>query len=467
MIGKGTTNDVLSAMVSLANKSGSNFMNIYQMTDNIARAIGFTHEVSFAAEMSNEFKAMEDPNKSKIENLRAFIETDAGRAAMADAKRKIDATYPTYSKVPRGIRWVSENLPFGTFVSFPAESIRTSYNMLFLGVGEINQARTDSSLDDRQKSLLRKKGMKRITSAAMVQGAFSVIASLSASAIGLSNEEEEDIKKMLPEWYRNSNLMWYKSKEGDIRFVDLDRYNSYGLPLAIATQISKGKIGDAAGELFKPFGSMNMTAQTLNEIIQGETVRGKTIRNERDSVFNNTIASLSHVLKSSGSVAKFLTKMAQAQYGEGKDYNGEKIPYHDYFGDEIDTGNELLRLFGVSSQEIKAMPDRLLSRERKDYRENRKTLNKIKNKDIGYDNIETVNRIHKSIIKDMRERYQGMVALNNLADNHLSETELNNAVAKSAGLSKSEFEKQVVFGEDRIYDIDEKGNEYFKEVIEE
>ncbi len=60
-----------------------------------------------------------------------------------------------------------------------------------------------------------------------------------------------------------------------------------------------------------------------------------------------------------------------------------------------------------------------------------------------------------------------MVALNNLADNPLSETELNNAVAKSAGLSKSEFEKQVVFGEDRIYDIDEKGNEYFKEVIEE
>ena len=466
-LSEGKVKDVMSAIASLAKGFNSKTMNVYQMTDNIARAIGFTHEVAFAAEMSNEFKDDYDHSKSKVENIRDFIKTDAGRQAMADAKRKVDATYPTYSKVPRGIRWVSENLPFGTFVSFPAESIRTSYNMWMLGAGEIKQARTDNTLDDRQKALLVKKGAKRISSALGIQALFVGLASLSASAIGLTPDEEEEVKKMLPEWYRNSNLFWYKSDEGDIRFIDLDRYNSYGLPLAIAKQLKKGNVGEAIDETFKPFGSMNMTAQTLYEIWEGESVSGRTIRNERDSVFNNTMSSLSHVLKTSGSIAKFMTKMAQAQFGEGKDYNGENIPYHDYYGDEIDMGNEFKRLFGISSQKLKAMPERLLSRERKDYRENRKTLNKIKNKDIGYDNIDTVNRIHKSIIKDMRERYQGMVALNDLSDKPLTEDELNSAIAKSAGMSKEEFEKQVVFGEDRIYDIDENGKEYFKEVIEE
>ena len=42
---------------------------------------------------------------------------------------QIRNTYPTYSKVPEVIKNLRK-LPFGNFVSFPAEMIRTTHNIV-------------------------------------------------------------------------------------------------------------------------------------------------------------------------------------------------------------------------------------------------------------------------------------------------------------------------------------------------
>ena len=63
---------------------------------------------------------------------------------------QIRNTYPTYSKVPEVIQNLRK-LPFGNFVSFPAEMIRTTYNILSLGLKEA----TSSNANLRQMGYRR------------------------------------------------------------------------------------------------------------------------------------------------------------------------------------------------------------------------------------------------------------------------------------------------------------------------
>ena len=60
-------------------------------------------------------------------------------------------TYPTYSKVPEAIKAIRK-LPFGNFVSFPAEMMRTTYNITNIAAKEISSS----------NPLLRQTGYRRM-----------------------------------------------------------------------------------------------------------------------------------------------------------------------------------------------------------------------------------------------------------------------------------------------------------------
>ena len=47
-------------------------------------------------------------------------------------------TYPTFSRVPQGIKNLSKVMFIGNFLAFPAESVRVSYESLKLAQNEIN-----------------------------------------------------------------------------------------------------------------------------------------------------------------------------------------------------------------------------------------------------------------------------------------------------------------------------------------
>jgi hypothetical protein len=88
-------------------------------------------------------------------------------------------TYPTYSKVPEAIKAIRK-LPFGNFVSFPAEMIRTSFNILNIGAKEIASS----------NEALRQIGYRRMIGASFTLGGAGTAALNLASAITGTTLEE-------------------------------------------------------------------------------------------------------------------------------------------------------------------------------------------------------------------------------------------------------------------------------------
>ena len=80
-------------------------------------------------------------------------------------------TYPTYSKVPDVIKAIRK-LPFGNFVSFPAEMMRTSFNIMNIGMKEIGSS----------NAALRQVGYRRMI------GAYTVLGGASTAALNIASE---------------------------------------------------------------------------------------------------------------------------------------------------------------------------------------------------------------------------------------------------------------------------------------
>ena len=102
-------------------------------------------------------------------------------------------TYPTYSKVPEAIKAIRK-LPFGNFVSFPAEMLRTSFNIVNIGAREISS----------NNELIRQMGYRRLMGASFVMGGSGKAALEIASFVTGTPIEE------LQKWRRSFAAPWNK-----------------------------------------------------------------------------------------------------------------------------------------------------------------------------------------------------------------------------------------------------------------
>ena len=102
-------------------------------------------------------------------------------------------TYPTYSKVPEAIKAIRK-LPFGNFVSFPAEMLRTSLNIVGIAAREISS----------NNELIRQMGYRRMMGASFVMVGSGKAASEIASFV--TGTPIEDLKK----WKRSFAAPWNK-----------------------------------------------------------------------------------------------------------------------------------------------------------------------------------------------------------------------------------------------------------------
>lgn len=138
--------------------------------------------------------------------------------AEVEAAKRIRDTYPTYSMVGR-VQWLSRFPLAGTFVSFPAEIIRTSSNML----------RTVASDLKSDNPKLRELGMKRAAGMALVSAAFWSLAALSKAMTGVDDDEEEAIRDLAPEWQKNSTFLFMgRDEKGNLRYFDMSFLDPYG-----------------------------------------------------------------------------------------------------------------------------------------------------------------------------------------------------------------------------------------------
>lgn len=238
-------------------KAKKGAMSVYQAEDDIWKLYAWEHEKArYAA-------ARPDLSKEEIERIAARIVTD---------------TYPTYSQIPEGIRMLRKMPIFGTFVSFPAEVIRTSYRTLEIAIDEYKDPRT------------RRIGATRIAGIAANMAVIPMAAAFFRFISGVSREEDDAMRSFLAPWQVNSTLMHlWKNDDGTYEFIDSSYVDPHSLFRNTFNAFLQGKdwrrgVWDSLTEFLEPFASEEILAGKLIDWRRNKKEDGTTVYNEQDTI---------------------------------------------------------------------------------------------------------------------------------------------------------------------------------------
>lgn len=211
--------------------------------------------------------------------------------AKVKAAERVRNTYPTYSMVGKGIQWLRRFPLVGTFVSFPAEIIRTSGNMIRYVAEDMKDAKT------RPMAIRRIIGMSITSSFAFAGQAISM------ALLGFDDDDDEATRLMGAPWQRNSTLIYTgRDKDGNLRYMDisfLDPYNYWKRPLIAIwrSQPYDDMAMDIVTELGKPFFGEDILFGTVRELFSNQKETGGKIFNEHDSVDDQIADIFTHLRK--------------------------------------------------------------------------------------------------------------------------------------------------------------------------
>jgi len=215
-------------------------------------------------------KAMPELSEREIEELTADI---------------VRRTYPTYSLVPEGVRQLRRFPLTGTFVSFPAEVIRTTYHSIMQAKGELANPRT------------RAIGAQRVSGLAVMATATTGIAAAFRVLLGVSADDDRDLRNFLAPWQVNNQLLHLgKTPAGDFVFIDLsysDPHNTIRTPLMAFMRGDDIKDGlwDSLKDVAEPFTGEEILFGKFAELWSND---GHRIYNPEDDVDKQASDIVSH-----------------------------------------------------------------------------------------------------------------------------------------------------------------------------
>ena len=283
------------------------------------------------------------------------------KALNEEAASIVRNNIPNYDMVNEFVKGL-RRLPFGNFVSFPAEIMRTTTNILGRALKEINYQHT---LDDgRVVNPLRGIGMKRLfgLGATTVAVPYGVVEGAKA-LYDVSGAEMDALRRFVPEWSRNSTLVPIKDREtGELKYIDFSHTNAYDTMIrpintminSIGKGVEEGEIMknvavgmfDATKETFSPFISESIWFEAASDIILrgGRTREGRRLYTDETPWGEKVSIVAGHIAKTQvpGSVEAFkrldlaIEPVDILQKGK-----------YDKYGRTYELGDELLGLFGA------------------------------------------------------------------------------------------------------------------------
>ena len=199
--------------------------------------------------------------------------------------------------------------PFGNFIAFPLEILRTGSNIIEQGIKERATGIPE----------LVSLGNKRLLSFGLTVGGIPKIAQESFKAMhDVDNEEMEALRRVVPEWSKNSTLLpMGRDKNGYLKYVDFSYSNAYDVLIrpfnTVLNAISEGKndetslkqalgegLQEASVELLKPFTEESIFTEALvdSTIRRGIGRDGRRVWSEADDPFIKIIKGVGHISKS-------------------------------------------------------------------------------------------------------------------------------------------------------------------------
>ena len=211
--------------------------------------------------------------------------------AEVEAARRIRMTYPTYSLVGNFVNQLRRFPLAGTFVSFPAEIIRTQYNQIKIAA------------DDMRTPGRRRLGARRLAGMSIAASIPYGLQALTKEIFKVSDEEEEAIRIMAPYWTENSNLFFMgRDEKGRLEYMDLsflDPYNYFkrAINAAMRDQPWEESFISGAKDMLRPFFGSDILATSLFEIAKNEKATGGKVYKETDSLTRQAADMAGHVSK--------------------------------------------------------------------------------------------------------------------------------------------------------------------------
>ncbi len=260
---------------------------------------------------------------------KAFPERANDPALKQQVAEIVKQTQPTYSRVPEIVKKIRRNPFIGSFVSFPAEIIRTQFNTLEMGIKEMKNARTRSI------------GAQRLGGLMAAHALSLAVPALIRNMKGITKDEEEDLRKHVPFWSENSQLIILdKNDKGEYKFID----TGYSNPLAqlhkpIMAALRGENATEAsvefAKEFLQPFISEDILTSSILDVRRNSTKEGRQIYNPQDSLGTRVVKQMKHIGK--GFVPGTMESASRVKQGiTGKETR---------FGKKRDAKTELLALF--------------------------------------------------------------------------------------------------------------------------
>jgi hypothetical protein len=256
---------------------------------------------------------------------------------------------PNYDYVGKAARTLRLS-PFGNFIAFPLEMMRTGNNIYTQAIKEITSGIPE----------IRAIGLRRLISFGTTVGGIPLAVVQTGKALNnVTDEELTALRRYVPEWSKNSTLVpTGRDEKGYIKYIDFSYANPYDVLIrpfnTILNQISEGKdtkeslskalgegLIEGATELLKPFASESIFTEALvdSTIRRGIGIGGKRVWSEEDDPFVKILKSISHVAESftPGSISQF-KRIQKAAKGESDEY-----------GKSFDVFDELPGLIGFRS----------------------------------------------------------------------------------------------------------------------
>ena len=306
-----------------------------------------------------------------------------------EAANLVKNNIPNYAYVSEFIKGLRQ-LPVGNFVSFPAEILRTSTNIVQRGLDEFFYTTT---INGKQVNPLRSVGLQRLIGMSITTAAVPAALVEAASAIyDVSREEIEAARRYVAKWSKNSTLIPSRDKDGNLEIIDFSHLNAYDtLIRPIQTVINSVQSGDtdkqgimsnfilgliqSTKEIGEPFITESIWTTALQDISPilgrgGKTIDGKEIWNPEDTTGTKMYKSLGHLVESQAPLNwKQLERLNLAI----KPINDEGR--FDEYGREYELGNELLGIAGLRS--IKVDPARSINFKIADYQDGIRNSRKL------------------------------------------------------------------------------------------
>lgn len=262
----------LAKAVSVFKKVMDVQMRTYQLVDNVWKVIGFESE---RARLEKAYKDAGQP----------LSDAELDRRA-ADIVTRI---LPTYSKINKAVREWRKVPLIGSFVSWPSEVVRTKYHAIRQGIEELNDP------------IRRTIGAKRLAGHAATMALPGILALISRFLLGLTRDDDEDLREFMPPWQRGSDIMWlWKDEQGNPVYVDLGWLfpNSY-LRSPFVSAMSGDDIGEAtqnfAAEVGEPFVSEEIFTGKALDVWRNRTQSDRDVYNEADPLGQQLLDSAMHI----------------------------------------------------------------------------------------------------------------------------------------------------------------------------